>query len=104
MSKIGTKPSRTAIAATAVAFVVACGGFALGRLTAPQSDDRAGCEDARRLYTDSMGQSNSSKAEFFTSLAAHAVLQNSRCFSATERASAQVYLDRSSRPAAAPRT
>ncbi|GHH83816.1 hypothetical protein [Streptomyces capitiformicae] len=83
--------------AAAVIFLVG-GGFAAGRLTAPQSPaNAAACSEPRKVYQEFI-DNNSKNQEveqqrYRGRMAANTILQNPDCFSSSDRAAAQTLLD-----------
>jgi hypothetical protein len=80
------------------AIVLAGGGFAAGRFTAPDHDSTgAHCAEPRKLYRDYADAitPDQDAAEQRTDgrMLANTILQNPGCFSTADRASAQTILD-----------
>lgn len=82
------------------ACLLARGGFAAGRLTAPGSDSgTATCEDARTTLHDAVHEAQSyqddqsDQARQSAVVASNVVVQNPQCFDAKTRATVQVLLD-----------
>ncbi|MFJ8081978.1 hypothetical protein ACIQ6Y_15340 [Streptomyces sp. NPDC096205] len=82
------------------ALVLAGGGFAVGRLTAPVEESRASqCAEPRQLYRETIDQIDPGTSEQATEvrangrMIANTILQNPNCFSASDRATAQTILD-----------
>ncbi|MGP4090748.1 hypothetical protein [Streptomyces sp. KR55] len=94
-------PSPARILGIAVAAaLLAGGGFAVGRLTAPEpSSTAADCAEPRRLhqeYIDSISPDVDQPMEEKRTngrMLANTILQNPGCFSVADRASAQTILD-----------
>ncbi|MGW3913166.1 hypothetical protein ACWEBX_16865 [Streptomyces sp. NPDC005070] len=86
------------LGATAAAVALAGGGFAAGRLTAPDASSTASqCTEPRdllRRYADAINADQDlAKNRTNGRTYAHVILQNPDCFGAEERASAQTILD-----------
>ncbi|MEU6261457.1 hypothetical protein [Streptomyces sp. NPDC047043] len=82
----------------AVVVGLAGGGFAAGRLTAPESDSTASnCAEPRKLYrhyVDAITPDQEVAAKRTNGrILANTILQNPGCFSTADRASAQTILD-----------
>ncbi|GAB2967489.1 hypothetical protein GCM10023080_032660 [Streptomyces pseudoechinosporeus] len=87
------------IGTIAVAALLVGGGFAAGRLTAPELDTTTSdCEDARGQYQEfkdnpaPAGQ-DVDETRLNSRMIAHTVLESTDCFSASDRAYAQTVLD-----------
>ncbi|MGC9536535.1 hypothetical protein [Streptomyces sp. UG1] len=85
---------------TAAAVLLTGGGFAAGRLTAPDPDTTAaGCAEPRKLYQEYLDGASSGgdgpveEKRTNGRLLANMVLQNPGCFSTTQLAYAQTFLD-----------
>lgn len=90
---------RTTGAALAIALLLG-GSFLAGRLTAPDRESAdSGCRDARATVTQSLGEAQNARAatpdggQAEARKAAHAILQNAKCFDADMRATAQSVID-----------
>ncbi|MEU5195248.1 hypothetical protein AB0G86_14500 [Streptomyces scabiei] len=86
------------LSATAVAIFLVGGGFAAGRLTAP--NPRAGasdCSEPRKVYEEFIDNSSKNQEveqqRYRGRMAANMILQNPDCFSSSDRAAAQTLLD-----------
>lgn len=80
------------------AIALSGGGFAAGRLTAPDSSSTASqCSEPRKLYrkyADAITpEQDVAEKRINGRMLANAILQNPNCFSSTDRASAQTILD-----------
>ncbi|MFE4697162.1 hypothetical protein ACFRIC_08730 [Streptomyces sp. NPDC056738] len=83
---------------TVVAIALAGGGFAVGRLTAPDtSASGSQCSEPRKLiqeYGDTIrAEQDAAQKRTAGRTYAHVILQNPECFSSEDRASAQTILD-----------
>lgn len=83
----------------AAAVILAGGGFAAGRLTAPDSEAGASqCADPHKLFRETIdkiepGDEATAETRSNGRMLANTILQNPDCFDASERASAQTILD-----------
>lgn len=86
------------LSTTAVAIFLVGGGFAAGRLTAPDpSAGASGCSEPRKAYQEFIDNSSKNQEveqqRYRGRMAANMILQNPDCFSSSKRAAAQTILD-----------